>query len=202
MSKVRLVVREDGRDWSGTVHGSDADCAIAALSADPVTLAELEAACARFQKPSPGRRFFGNLSAGLCDDPYDAGLVVIDLVARLVAVDSTYSTPGITGSVRYHDGNCATDNSLRYHLAPDWKIMRDGLDWSAAAKSRREERAARPLLDARSVFYGRPLLEFIARETFAAYARRDTIAAAVRACRVEEARRRLAEKDNISPADA
>jgi hypothetical protein len=35
MSEVRLVIREAEQDWSGIVHGSEADHAIAALSADP-----------------------------------------------------------------------------------------------------------------------------------------------------------------------
>jgi len=179
MSEVRLVVREAGHDWSGTVHGSMADRAIAALSADPLTLMELEAACARFIKPSPGLRFFANLSAGLCDEPYDAGLVVIDLVARLIVVDSTYSSPGSTGEVCYHDGRCATDTWLRYHLADDWLFVNDSCRWSAVAAQRRRDRAAHPSLESRTVFYGRPLLEFIARETFAAYVRRETIAADV-----------------------
>ena len=94
MSEVRLVVREAECDWSGTIHGSCADRAVAALSADPVTLQELEVAVARFAKPVADRRFFANLSRGLRDEPYDAGLVVIDLVARLVVADSTYSSPG------------------------------------------------------------------------------------------------------------
>src|SRR3954468_21469404 len=88
MSEVRLVVREAGHDWSGAVHGSSAHRAIAALSVDPVTLAELEAGCARFARPTPKRRLLANLSPGFCDEPYDAGIVVIDLVARLVVVDS------------------------------------------------------------------------------------------------------------------
>ena len=91
MSEVRLVVREEAGDWSGTIHASCADYAIAALSADPVTLEELEAAVARFAKPKPPARFFSNLSRGLGDEPFDAGLVVIDLVARMVCVDSTWS---------------------------------------------------------------------------------------------------------------
>src|SRR5437588_7150518 len=91
MSEVRLVVREAERDWSGTIHGSCADRAVAALSADPVTLDELEASVTRFARPE--RRFFSNLSPGLCEEPFDAGLVIIDLVARLVIVDSTYSSP-------------------------------------------------------------------------------------------------------------
>src|SRR5579871_372557 len=129
MSEVRLVIREADRDWSGTVHGGAADRAIAALSADPVTLVELAAACGRYEAPPrrlgagpelPNRRRLANLSAGLCDETYDAGLVVIDLVARLVVVDSTYSSPEPTGDLCYHDGRCATRTWLRYHLAEDW----------------------------------------------------------------------------------
>ena len=44
MREVRLVVREETGDWAGTMHGSDVDRAVAALSADPVALAELELA--------------------------------------------------------------------------------------------------------------------------------------------------------------
>jgi hypothetical protein len=125
MSEIRLVIREARGDWSGTVPGSSADRAIAALSADPVTLTELEAACARFEKPIPNRSFFANLSAGFRDEPYDAGIVVIDLAARLIVVDSTCSSPGSAGEVCYHNGHCATDTWLRYHLAEDWLFSRD-----------------------------------------------------------------------------
>jgi hypothetical protein len=175
MSEVRLVVREAGQDWSGTIHGSCAERAIAALSADSVTLAELESACARFAKPTPGRPFFANLSPGFCDQPYDAGIVIIDLVAQLVVVDSTYSSPGPTGEIGYHNGECATDTWLPYHLAEDWLLTSNRCQWPALAERRRRERAARPHRDAREVFYGRPLLEFVARESFAAFARRMTV---------------------------
>ena len=148
MSEVRLVVREAGRDWSGTIHGSCADRAVAALSADPVTLDELESATSRFVKPTANGRFFSNLSPGLRDEPYDAGLVVIDLIARLIVVDSTYSSPGREGTVEYHDGRCCTRTSLRYHLADDWLVSRDGDQWRHLAEKRRRERAAKPVLDA------------------------------------------------------
>jgi hypothetical protein len=176
MSEVRFVVREARHDWSGAVHGSSADRAIAALSADPVTLAELEAACARFESPNPNHRFFSKLTAGLCDEPHDAGLVVIDLAAQLVVVDSTYSSPKSSGEVDYHDGQHATDTRLRYHLADSWRLASDRFEWAGMAAKRRAERAARPPLDARAVFFGRPLLEFIARGIFTAHARRETTA--------------------------
>jgi hypothetical protein len=199
MSEVRLVVREAERDWSGTIHGSCADVAVAALSGDPVTMKELEAAAARFAKLGEASRHFVNLSPGSNDQPYDAGLVVIDLVARLVVVDSTYSSPRREGTIWYHDGNSCTDMRLRYHLADDWKFLSDAEHWRSMAEERRRERAATPLLDARTVFYGRPMIEYVARETFAAFARRDEIAAAVRAQWIESAIDRKAKELDVSP---
>ncbi len=199
MSEIRLVVREAGRDWSGTMHGSCADRTIAALSADPVTLEELEDAAARFARPGANGRFFASLRPGLCDEPHDAGLVVVDLAARLVVTDSTCSSPGKEGIVEYHDGRCCTNTGLRYHLADDWLFSSDGNHWRHVAEERRRERAAKPVLDARAVFYGRPLMEFVARETFAAFARRDEIAAAVRTHWAENARKLLADEANLSP---
>src|SRR6202163_4821747 len=134
MSEVRLVVREARRDWSGTIHGSSADRAVAALSADPVTLEELDVATARFAKPVTKGRYLTNLSPGRCDEPYDAGLVVIDLVARLIVVDSTYSSPGREGTVEYHDGRCCTRTGLRYHLADDWLVSSEGDHWKYLAE--------------------------------------------------------------------
>ncbi len=199
MSEVRLVVREAERDWSGNMHGSCADRAVAALSADPVTLDELEVAVGRFAKRSPERRYFGNLRPGLHDEPHDAGLVVIDLVARLIVVDSTFSCPSLKGTEPYHNGNCCTDIDIPFHLTDDWKISHDRECWQVLAEQRRHEREAKPHRDVREVFYGRPLLEFIAREVFAAFARRDAIAAGVRAEWMEEARERLAKKAGIAP---
>ena len=40
MIQVRLIVRDRERDLSGTCHGSDADRLIAALSAEPETIAD------------------------------------------------------------------------------------------------------------------------------------------------------------------
>lgn len=196
MSEVRLLVREAGRDWSGTIHGSCADRAIAALSADPVTLDELERATGRFAKVRG--RHFANLRPGLNDEPYDAGLVVIDLEARLIVVDSTYSCPERRDWVEYHNGRCATSTLIPYHLADDWLITGDRTQWRALAEQRRRERAASHR-DVRAIFYGEPLLEFIAREVPRAFARRDEFEAAARTRWIENARRRLAHEINISP---
>ena len=84
--------------------------------------------------------------------------------------------------------------ALRYHLADDWLFSSDGDGWERLAERRRRERAAKPIRDVRGVFYGRPMLEFVARKTFAAFARRDAIAAAVREQWAEDARKRLADE--------
>jgi len=199
MSELRIVVREAERDWSGTVHGSCTDCAVAALSADPVTMDELEAAVKPFISwPSSEGKYFTNLSPGLCDEPYDAGLVVIDLVARLVVIDSSDSSPARRGSVWRRDKD-GKERRLGYHLADDWFFSSDGEGWRGLAERRRRERLGDVPLDARAVFYGRPLLEYIARESLAAFARRGEIETAVRAEWADAARTRLAKELKISP---
>jgi hypothetical protein len=160
---------------------------------------ELEVASERFAKPDGKYGFYSNLRRGQNTEPYDAGLVVIDLVARLVVVDSSYSAPGKSGTIFYHNGRCGTNKALRYHLADDWLFLRDGDNWRHIAEERRQERTARPRPDARKVFYGKPMLEFVARECFAAFARRDEIAVAVREQWAQDARDRLGDESNFAP---
>jgi hypothetical protein len=103
MSEVKIVVRDANRDIYATRHGGFVDAMIAALSAEPETIDELEVALERFE--APGRSsFFHWFRPGIDDEPYDAGVVLIDLAARLIACESTYSSPGARGTVPYHDG--------------------------------------------------------------------------------------------------
>ncbi|MGH7137062.1 MAG: hypothetical protein ACREHD_15080, partial [Pirellulales bacterium] len=103
MSEVRLVLRDAARDLSGTCHGSTADRVVAALSAEPETIEELDKAMERFCKrtETDGRGFLPWFGGGINDEPYDAGLVIVDLAARLIACESSYSSPGMYGSVLY-----------------------------------------------------------------------------------------------------
>jgi hypothetical protein len=165
VSEVQLVVREWDRDWSGPVHGSQADRAIAALTADPETLEELELALGRFAKPNLGDRHDLGLEPGLRDSRYDAGRIVIDLAARLVVIDSDYSDPEREGIVYYHNGQYRTSHALPYQLADDWVFSHAFWEWRQVATNRRLERAGRSASDPRLVLYGPPLLESIARET-------------------------------------
>ncbi len=178
MSEVRLVLRDAECDWSGTVHGSVANAMVAALAADPVTLAELELALERFQ--ADGRIWFHNLQPGINDESHDAGLVVIDLAARLVAVDSTWSSPGKTGTVFYHDGSQGTNLGICFELDDSWQFSGDALNWRGLAESLRREQAGQADLDIRAVVYGRPLLGFLAVGCWREFSRRDEILKEVR----------------------
>jgi hypothetical protein len=162
MSEVKLNLVDAHTILCGTIHGSMADRCVAALSAEPETIPELEVALTRYVNPRDGHGEFASFRSESAIDakPYDAGLVVIDLAARVVASESTYSQPGPEGEVYYHDGTKLTDIPISDHLPDDWRFVNsvEAYQWSAAR--RRAERQASPPLDARAVLYGLPLVEF------------------------------------------
>lgn len=162
MSEVKLNLIDSQQIIHGTIHGSIADRCVAALSAEPQTIAELEAALTRYMKPVEGRGPFETFrqSQAIDDQPWDAGVVVIDLAARLVAIESTYSQPGPTGQVDYHDGTTATDVSVLYRVAEDWLFL-NSVGKYENVRPNRVQRRSLPTLDVRAVLYGPPLLEFI-----------------------------------------
>jgi hypothetical protein len=166
MSQLRLVIRDAQRDISGDEHGSVAQAVVAALSAEPETIEELGLAMERFDAPPESGRF-AHFRDDVDDRPYDAGVMVVDLAARLVACASTYCDPGPHGYVTYHDGHSATDMHFHYNLSEDWEFTNDMDSWRGLADERRRARRANPPLDARAVLYGQPLLEFVARECLA-----------------------------------
>jgi hypothetical protein len=183
MSEVKLNLVDAERVLHGTIHGSIADACVAALSAEPETIAELEAALARYIKPRDTNGYFTLFSSTHCPtnssvssaesepihdfraaldtEPWDAGIVVIDLAARIVACDSTYSQPGPEGELFYHDGQALTDIPILYRVPDDWLFVNsvDAYQWSRERRIR--ERAAKPAYDVRPILFGRPLLQFI-----------------------------------------
>jgi hypothetical protein len=187
MSEVKLNLVDAERVLHGTIHGSIVDACVAALSAEPETIAELEAALARYHKPREASGYFSwfystqcptncltsrgsssdssesadDLRAALDTQPWDAGIVVIDLAARIVAIDSLYSQPGPEGEVFYHDGQALTDTPILYRVPDDWLFVNsvDAYRWSRERRVR--ERAAKPACGFRPILFGRPLLEFL-----------------------------------------
>jgi hypothetical protein len=163
MSEVKLNLVDAVNILVGTVHGSVADRCVAALSAEPETLSELASALARYHRPQDELGPFAAFpsSSELDPNPWDAGLIVIDVAARIVLSDSTYSAPGAEGKVDYHDGTQATDCSIPYRLPDDWLFVNSIEAYRWSRDRRREVRQSTFPLDTRAVLYGHPLLEFI-----------------------------------------
>ncbi|MDC0935618.1 hypothetical protein OAS39_04975 [Pirellulales bacterium] len=157
MSEINLIIRDSQQSIQGRVHGSDGDRAIAALAAEPETIAELDVAMRRFTGETD-RSHFSHFRPGDSAEPWDAGVVVIDLAARLIAGKSSYSSISSAGSVL--DLSCK--EAIRFQLSDDWEIVLEFDSWRSMAKRRREEHSREPRIDVRNVLYGKPLVEFIA----------------------------------------
>jgi hypothetical protein len=183
VSEIKLNLIDARQILCGTIHGSMGDACVAALSAEPESIAELEAALKRYVGTAPPRK--GQMPDGpqastkvknppgvfasfhsfpeIDDAPWDAGILIIDLAARIVAEESTYSQPQRRGEVLYHNGSHATEVWVLYAISDDWKFLHSIAEYKSLRSVRARERASRTLLDVRDVLYGRPLLEFIAR---------------------------------------
>ncbi|RPI24150.1 MAG: hypothetical protein EHM61_17895, partial [Acidobacteria bacterium] len=168
MSEMRIVIRDGQREIEADGHGSFAEYVVAALSAEPETIEELDAALERFIERD-AESFFCCFWPATDYAYHDAGLLIVDLVARLVVCDSTYLALMPAGSVPYHDRKSAGEADVNYHLSEDWLLTEDSTDWEALAEDRRRERFINPPLDARAVLYGEPLLDFVARNCLDAF---------------------------------
>src|SRR6185503_11483380 len=138
MSEIKLYLLDSHTCISATVHGSVGDALVAALSAEPETVDELEAALSRFQKCTriPASSLSRYERCEIDETPYDAGILLIDLAARMVSCESTYSLPGSRGTVDYHDGTQCTRFPIKYQLSDDWMFLRSIEEYQALCQER------------------------------------------------------------------
>ena len=167
MSEVRLNILDAGRAIHGTIHGSEIDAIVASLSASPATIEELQNALARFVKPIDGTKPFALFDAGTNEEPYDAGIAFVDLVARVVATESSYSNPESHGFIFYHDGKKLTNIRVSYDVPDDWILLNSIAEYECLCDVRRAQNTTSPPLDARAVLYG-AITDYIVRECLAA----------------------------------
>ena len=166
MSELAVTIRDANGSVCGHVHGSVVDKLVAALSVDPETIEELQAAVMRFVPPDESSPI-AHFRRGEDDEPYDAGVCIIDLAARYVAYESSYSSLGCTGTIDYIDHDRQVEVGLPFHLSEDWFFARSIDSWRANADERRRRRQAVPRIDARAVLYD-CLAPFVARQCLAA----------------------------------
>jgi hypothetical protein len=161
MSEVKLNLTDGRQTLSGNVHGATAERLVASLTAEPETIAELLTALERFEKIDPDEFEHLQRRSDIDEVPWDAGILVIDLAARIVASESTYSYFGPSGSVEYHNRQHATDVRVSYRLSEDWLFIDSIDEYNAVYQERRDQRALNPPLDMRAVLFGKPLLEWL-----------------------------------------
>jgi hypothetical protein len=167
MSEIRINILDASRAINGTLHVSIADAVLAGLSADPETIEELEDSMVRFAKPANNEQFLAGFFNGVNEEPWDAGIVFVDLAARVFAAESSYSILVPEGEVQFHNGRELTEVWLPYRVTRDWLFFDSADEYKTVADHRRARRSAVQPLDARPVLYG-AIAEFIANECRAA----------------------------------
>lgn len=179
MSTVRLLVRATDGNWSGIVPSRLASRTIAALSADPASFEELQVAVRRFVGYPAGSEPLAELVPGDWDTPHDRGIVVIDLVARMVAANPGFGQLSRKGELLWLE--CEepgewdlTEALLPFELSEDWLLSNQTDAWRELANERRETPSL-GRFDFRRVLYGRPLHEYVAVRVWDAY--REALAA-------------------------
>jgi hypothetical protein len=91
---------------------------------------------------------------------------VIDLAAKVILADSTYSYHSATGTVRIKSDE-GDDFRLPYRLADDWKCVGSMPEFNYAQTKSHEEFLNNPPFDAREILFRKLLFEFIAAEYLA-----------------------------------
>ncbi len=166
MSEIRINIIDNLQTISGDIHGSFGDVLVAALTAEPETVEELETAIQRFIRRESDKSFFSWFRKGENFEPYDAGLLVIDLVAKVIMADSTYSYYSTSGKVRIKTDE-GEDFPLSYRLSDDWKRVGSLPEFYYAQEKGRERRLENPAFDAREILFEKPLFDFIFTEYLA-----------------------------------
>lgn len=163
MSYVRLNISDNDQCISGDLHGSMTDPLIASLTAEPETIPEFESALRRFVRsesdwpPLHGFRRHEDL------EPFDAGIVAIDLASRTVGFDTTYSIPCAAGRVRVPCEFADEDEAwIPYKVPDDWTFVESMALYRGTRKAKRQDRQRRAPFDARPILFGRPMINCIA----------------------------------------
>src|SRR6266404_4304364 len=99
MNDIMLTLRDDARAIHGAIDDLRLDYIVAALSADPETIAELQDALARFLPAAAERALLDGWESGIRAEPCESGLAIVDLAARLIVVQVPDYEIGPTGGI-------------------------------------------------------------------------------------------------------
>ncbi len=152
MNDLTLNLTDDDGTRHQRVHPATAERFLAALSADPRNVGELEDAVRRYVHGDAAPHFVADLRPGVSQRPGRAGLVWIDLGARLIAYEATSIDITRAGWVAWHNGIESTAIRIPFRLADDWLLIDDIATCQAHAAARRQRQAR--VRDTRRVLYG------------------------------------------------
>ena len=163
MSCVRFNISDRYQSVSGDIHGSFTEPLIAALTAEPETVVEYESALRRYVGSDLGSSLLQFFKRHEDLEPYDAGIVAIDLPGRTVGFDTTYSIPCAAGRVRIPTEFSDEDEVwIPYRVPDDWVFVESMPLYRGTRITQREDRMRRAPFDARPVLFGRPMITYIA----------------------------------------
>ncbi len=163
MSSVRFNLSDNDQCISGDLHGSMTAPLIAALTAEPETIPEFESALSRFVRSEsdwpPLRGFKRHEDL----EPFDAGIVAIDLASRTVGFDTTYTIPRAAGRVRVPREFADDDEVwIPYKVPGDWTFVESMALYRGTRNAQSHDRKRRAPFDARPILFGRPMVTYIA----------------------------------------
>lgn len=119
MSVIKMIVADDRHVLCGEPHGSSAEWVYAACSRNPKTLDELDKLLPEFGADRNLRELLG-CSSDLTLEPYDAGLIIVDLAKKWIYAEDTYFGAYRRGVCHPRDEN---KTAIEYEFSKEWQFV-------------------------------------------------------------------------------
>ncbi len=119
MSVLRMIIADDRHYVSGEPHGSDAMRIYAACSRNPKSLEELDRLLPEFDCDNDWRAF-SSWNDGIELEPFDAGLIIVDLAKKWIYAQDSYFGAHRRGSYQPRDEE---DRTIEYEFSKEWQFV-------------------------------------------------------------------------------
>jgi hypothetical protein len=153
MSQMTITIVDPRRAIHSQPHASFVHSLIPSLCDDPETIEELRRAMRRFLAPDEPVDPFADWSPHECQEPFDAGICIVDLPGRLIVFQSTCSGITRSGRVVIDESGQESARGIPYHIGDDWLLTEQLDGWQTIAQERRQARQTSAVCDSRAVLY-------------------------------------------------
>jgi hypothetical protein len=114
-----MIIADDRHYVSGEPHGSDAMRIYAACSRNPKSLEELDRLLPEFDCDKDWRAF-SSWNDGIELEPFDAGLIIVDLAKKWIYAEDSYFGAHRRGS---YQPRAAEDRTITYEFSKEWQFV-------------------------------------------------------------------------------